>query len=62
MTYSEWREANTHYLLVEDNGDIHAEVRLADFMPLERREAFMSRLARESLLKWTEAAEYTFEG
>ena len=60
MTYQEWVEANTYYLLVDDDGDIYAEIKLADFMSLERREAFMSRLARESLLKWTEATEYNF--
>jgi hypothetical protein len=61
MTYSEWREANVHYVLVDDEGDVYAEVCLPNHT-LEKREGIIGAMAASSRTRWTEATQYNHEG
>jgi len=62
MTYLEWQEHNVHYVLIDDDGDIYAEVSLPNTYTLEAREAIMGTMAASTYTKWSEATEYNFEG
>ena len=62
MTFTEFLEENIYYLLLEENGDIYAEVSLPNTYTLEGREEIMNTLARCTNTKWSEATEYRFEG
>ena len=62
MTYSEWLEANTKYVLLDEEGYILAKVALDHLGNLSEREAFMGTLAQATGSKWSEASEYNFEG
>ena len=45
MTYSEWQQQNTDYVLLDDNGDIYAEVSLPNTYTLDSREGIMGTMA-----------------
>lgn len=62
MTFTEFLDANIDYLLLDDNNDVYAEIRLPNTYTLEAREAIMGALAASTYTKWTEATEYNFEG
>lgn len=62
MSYSEWQEQNTHYVLIDDNGDIYAEVSLPNTYTLDSREGIMGTMAAATRTRWSEATEYNFEG
>jgi len=62
MTYSEWQEQNTHYVLIDDNGDIYAEVSLPNIYTLDSREGIMGTMAAATRTRWSEATDYNFEG
>jgi len=57
-----WREQNNDYVLLDDNGDIYAEVTLPNTYTLEAREAIMGTMAASTYTKWSEATEYNYEG
>ena len=61
MTYSEWREANIHYVLLDDEGRVYAEVRLPNYT-LAEREGIIGAMAASSYTRWSEATEYNHEG
>jgi hypothetical protein len=60
MTCLEWKEHNVHYVLLNDNGDIYAEVTLPNTYTLEAREAIMGTMAASTYTKWSEATEYDY--
>jgi hypothetical protein len=62
MTYSEWQQQNTDYVLLDDNGDIHAEVSLPNTYTLDSREGIMGTMAAATRTRWSEATDYNFEG
>ena len=62
MSYSEWLESNTAYVLVDEEGDIIAKVSLEHLGHLSERELLMGTLAQATNSKWSEAGEYNFEG
>ena len=62
MTYSEWKERNVYYLLINDDCSTYAEVTLPNTYTLEAREAIMGAMAKATYTKWSEATEYNFEG
>lgn len=62
MTYSEWQQHNTDYVLLDENGDIYAEVSLPNIYTLDSREGIMGTMAAATRTKWSEATEYNFEG
>ena len=62
MTYLEWKEHNVHYVLLDDEGDIYAEVTLPNTYTLEAREAILGTMAASTCTKWSEATDYNFEG
>tara|TARA_Y100000004_G_scaffold182647_1_gene229627 strand:+ start:308 stop:496 length:189 start_codon:yes stop_codon:yes gene_type:complete len=62
MTYSEWQEQNTNYMLIDDNGDIYAEVSLRNIYSLDAREGIMGTMAAATRTRWSEATDYNFEG
>jgi hypothetical protein len=62
MSYTEFLNKNVDYVLLTDNGDIYAEVRLPNTYTLRAREAIMGTLAAGTYTKWSEATEYKFEG
>jgi len=55
-----WREQNNDYLLLNENGDIYAEVTLPNTYTLEAREEIMSTMAKTTYTKWSEATEYDY--
>lgn len=61
MTYSEWQKHNVDYVLLNDDGDIYAEVTLPNTYTLAAREAIMGTMAASTYTKWSEATEYNFE-
>lgn len=62
MTHLEWKHANTAYQLIDDDGDIFAEVQLPNHFTLEAREEVMRAMAQATFTKWIEATQYNFEG
>jgi len=62
MAYLEWKEQNVDYVLIDDEGDIYAQVSLPNTYTLEAREAIMGTMAASTYTKWSEATEYNFEG
>jgi len=62
MTHLEWKEQNVHYVLLNDDGDIYAEVTLPNIYTLDSREGVMGTMAAATRTKWSEATEYNFEG
>lgn len=62
MTLTEFLEKNIDYVLLDNDGDIYADVRLPNTYTLEAREEIMGTLARCTNTKWTEATEYKWEG
>ena len=62
MTYTEFLNKNIYYVLLDDDGDIYAEVSLPNTYTLEAREAIMGTLARCTNTKWSVATEYNWEG
>ena len=62
MTYLEWKEHNVHYVLLDDEGDIYAEVTLPNTYTLEAREEIIDTMAKATYTKWSEATDYNFEG
>tara|TARA_S200002703_G_scaffold69544_1_gene60329 strand:+ start:800 stop:988 length:189 start_codon:yes stop_codon:yes gene_type:complete len=62
MTYLKWKERNVHYVLIDDEGDIYAEVTLPDNSTLGAREAIIGAMAASTYTKWSEATEYNHEG
>ena len=62
MTYLEWKEQNVDYVLINDEGDIYAQVSLPNTYTLDSREAIMGTMAASTYTKWSEATEYNFEG
>ncbi len=62
MTYSEWQQHNTDYVLLDENGDIYAEVSLPNIYTLDSREGIMGTMAAATRTRWSEATEYNFEG
>ena len=62
MTYSEWKEQNVDYVLIDDEGDIYAEVTLPNTYTLGAREIIIGTMAKATYTKWSEATEYNFEG
>ena len=57
-----WREQNNDYVLLDDNGNIYAEVTLPNTYTLEAREEIISTMAKATYTKWSEATEYVYEG
>ena len=62
MTYREWLEQNTDYVLLNDDGDIYAEVTLPNTYTLDAREGIMGAMAASTYTRWSEATEYNHEG
>ena len=62
MTNLEWKERNVHYVLIDGEGDIYAEVTLPNTYTLGTREIIMGTMAASTYTKWSEATEYNFEG
>lgn len=62
MTYSEWLEKNRWYVLLDDSGDIVADVELPECYTLANREHIMTTMAWATSTKWSEKGEYSFEG
>jgi len=62
MTYLEWKEHNVHYVLIDDDGDMYAEVTLPNTYTLEAREEIIGAMAKVTYTKWSEATEYNHEG
>ena len=62
MTYSEWQQQNTNYVLIDDEGDIIARVALPSFHALDAREYLMGTMAAATRTRWSEATDYNFEG
>lgn len=62
MSYSEWQEQNTSYVLLDDSGDIIAQVKLPSFHRLHDREYLMGTMAAATRTRWSESTEYNFEG
>ena len=62
MTYLEWKEQNVDYVLIDDEGDIYAQVSLPNTYTLEAREEIISTMAKATYTKWSEATEYNYEG
>lgn len=62
MTYLEWKEHNVHYVLIDDDGDMYAEVTLPNTYTLDSREGVMGTMAAATRTKWSEATEYNYEG
>ena len=62
MTLTEFLNENVDYLLLDDNGDVYAEIRLPNTYTLDARESIMGALAASTYTRWTEATEYKFEG
>ena len=62
MTLTEFLDKNIDYLLLDDNGDVYAEIRLPNTYTRDARESIMGALAASTYTKWTEATEYKFEG
>lgn len=62
MTFTEFLNNNIDYVLLDDDGDIYAEVRLPNTYTLDAREAIMGKMAAGTYTKWSEATEYKFEG
>lgn len=60
MPYLEWKEQNVHYVLLNDDGDMYAEVSLPNTYTLEAREAIMGTMAASTYTKWSEATEYAY--
>ena len=55
-----WREQNNDYVLLDDNGDIYAEVTLPNTYTLVAREEIISTMAQATDTKWSEATEYDY--
>ena len=62
MTYLEWKEQNVDYVLIDDEGDIYAQVSLPNTYTLDSREGVIGAMAAATRTKWSEATEYNFEG
>lgn len=62
MTYLEWKEQNVDYVLIDDEGDIYAQVALPNTYTLEAREEIIGTMAKATYTKWSEATEYNYEG
>jgi hypothetical protein len=62
MTLTEFLNENVDYLLLDDNGDVYAEVRLPNTYTLDARESIMGALAASTYTRWTESTEYKTEG
>jgi hypothetical protein len=62
MTYSEWLEQNRWYVLLDDSGDIVAEVELPEHHTRANREHILSAMAWATSTKWSEKGQYNFEG
>ena len=62
MAYLEWKEHNVHYVLIDDDGDMYAEVTLPNTYTLDSREGVMGTMAAATRTKWSEATEYNYEG
>ena len=56
-----WQEQNIHYVLIDDEGDIEAEVSLPNSYTLFARESIMGTMAAATYTRWSEATEYNFE-
>ena len=53
--YSETINTGKLYLLVEENGDIFAEIRLPNTYTPEGRDEWLGAMAQATGTKWTEA-------
>ena len=62
MSYTEFLNNNIDYVLLDDDGDIYAEVRLPNTYTRDAREAIMGTLAAGTYTRWSEATEYNFKG
>ena len=57
-----WREQNNDYVLLDDNGDIYAEITLPNTYTLLDRETIIDAMSQATGTKWSEATEYVYEG
>ena len=58
MTYKEWQEFNTNYLLIGNNNEITGQINFPSSVPLNVRENIMMQMASLLHLKWSEATDY----